>query len=96
MSAPDKQPPRYLIRVPGGKDLACPSLGIWSPSTGAFSATTTWSRQERAPCWIRAGDLPALHGARERRREPRRALVLLAIIAVLGLGLILALKAMPR
>ena len=41
-------------------------------------------RAETATRWVRAGSLPALHGVREGRRDPRRVALLLAA-AALGL-----------
>jgi len=47
-------------------------------------------RSETSARWIRAGSLPALHGVRERRADPRKmALIVLAAAALAaGIGLL--------
>jgi hypothetical protein len=40
-------------------------------------------RAETSDRWVRAGALPALQGVRERRRDPRKVLVIAAAAAAL-------------
>jgi len=49
-------------------------------------------RAESSAVWTRCGEMSALHGVRERRRDPRRVgLLLVALVALAaGLGLLLA------
>jgi len=46
-------------------------------------------RAETSTRWVRAGSLPALHGVRERRRDPRKVLYLVVAAAALVAGLVL-------
>ena len=93
MTARERPGPRYLIRAPGGEELLCPSLAdLVALYRQGFLADDDLVRPERSHRWVRAGDLPALHGARERRRDPRRALALLATVAVLVLAAFFALR----
>ena len=49
-------------------------------------------RQERSGDWVRAGDMPALAGARHRRGGPRWIVTVLAaaVALVAAIGLMLA------
>jgi hypothetical protein len=83
-------PRRYLIRNAAGEELIVPSLSaLHDLYQHGFVSDDDLVRMEGAPRWVRAGALPALHGVRERRAEPRKVLLLAAAIAALVAGLAL-------
>ncbi len=92
--SPDARPsPRYLIRAPDGEELVCPSLpDLVALYRQGFLADDDLVRQEQSARWVRAGDMPALHGSREERRDPRRALFLLVTLALLVLAGLLGVR----
>jgi len=84
---------RYFVRELGGRELVCPSLAdLHALYTQGFFGEDDEVRAEGSERWVRAGDMPALAGARERRSDPRRmrALLLASIAAALLGGLLLA------
>lgn len=84
---------RYLIRGPEGQELACPSLGdLQALYAQGFLEDGDLVKAEGASEWVPAGRLPALAGARETKRDPRKVLLLLAAMAALSLGLWLLLR----
>lgn len=86
-------PRRYLIRGPEGQELACPSLAdLQALYVQGFLDDGDLVRAEGATEWVPAGRLPALAGAREVKRDPRKVLLLLAAAAALSLGLWLLLR----
>jgi hypothetical protein len=84
---------RYFVRSPAGEELVCPSLAdLHALYAQGFLADDDLVRAENARRWVPAGSLPALHGVRERRRDPRRMAALLAAAALLALALVLLLR----
>ena len=79
---------RYVIRNAAGEELTCPSLAdLHALYNQGFLADDDQVRMERSERWVPAGDMPALHGVRQRRRDPKQALALLAAVAVLVLAI---------
>ena len=75
---------RYLVRDASGRELVVPSLeALHDLYAHGFLGDDDQVRAETASRWVRAGAMPALHGVRERRADPRKmALLLGAAIAV--------------
>jgi len=83
----------YLIRDREGRELRCPSLeDLHVLYRQGFLTDGDLVRTEGASEWVPAGRMPALHGAREAKRDPRRVLLLLAAAAALSLGAWLLLR----
>jgi hypothetical protein len=83
---------RYRVRNASGEELVVPSLAaLHDLYTHGFLADDDLVRAESATRWVRAGSLPALHGVRERRADPRRMALLLAACAALAAGIALLL-----
>ena len=81
---------RYLVRGPGGEELLVPSLAVLHDLYDhGFLGDDDLVRAETSTRWVRAGSLPALHGVRERRRDPRKVLYLVVAAAALVAGLVL-------
>jgi hypothetical protein len=81
---PRAAPQRYLVRNAAGKELVCPSLADLSALYAqGFLEDGDLVRPERSQRWVRAGDLPALHGTRLRRQDPRKVATILAAAAAL-------------
>lgn len=84
---------RYHVRNAAGEELVVPTLrDLHRLYTDGFLSDDDLVRSERATVWVRAGAMPALHGVRELRADPKKmALLLAAAIAVAGgIGLLLA------
>jgi hypothetical protein len=84
---------RYHVRNARGEELVVPTLrDLHDLYAHGFLADDDLVRSGTATRWARAGDLPALHGVREKRADPRRmALLLAAAIALAtGIGVLLA------
>jgi hypothetical protein len=80
----------YRVRGPGGEELVVPSLAVLHDLYDhGFLGDEDLVRAETSTQWVRAGSLPALHGVRERRRDPRTVLVLVVAAAALVAGLAL-------
>jgi hypothetical protein len=81
---------RYRVRSANGEELVVPSLAVLHDLYDhGFLADDDLVRSETTTQWVRAGSLPALHGVRERKRDPRILVALvLAAIALTG-GLVL-------
>jgi hypothetical protein len=75
---------RYHVRNAAGEELVVPSLrDLHHLYVHGFVADDDLVRSDGATRWVRAGALPALHGVRETRRDPRKmALLLAAAIAL--------------
>ncbi len=62
-----RRPRRYLVKGPDGQELVVPSLddlrGLYERG---FLADDDLVRSESAKVWVRAGNMPALHGVRVR------------------------------
>jgi len=83
---------RYHVRNAEGEELVVPTLrDLHDLYTHGFLSDDDLVRAETAARWVRAGAMPALHGVREKRADPRRvALLLAAVIALaIGIGLLL-------
>jgi hypothetical protein len=81
----------YRVRDAEGRELVVPSLAVLHDLYDhGFLGDDDLVRAETATCWVRAGSLPALHGVRERRRDPRTVLLLVlgAVALVAGLALL--------
>jgi hypothetical protein len=84
---------RYLVRDGEGRELTVPSLAdLHALYDQGFLAEDDLVRQEKAERWVRAGEMPALAGARHRRGAPRWILTVLAAAVALAaaVGLLLA------
>ena len=80
----------YRVRGPGGEELVVPSLAVLHDLYDhGFLGDDDLVRAETSTRWERAGSLPALHGVRERRRDPRKVLYLVVAAAALVAGLVL-------
>jgi hypothetical protein len=85
---------RYLVRDREGRELTVPSLAdLAALHRSGFLGDDDLVRQERGIRWVRAGDMPALAGRRERRRDLRwiwtvlaAAVLLVAALAMLRAG----------
>ena len=81
---------RYLVRNARGEELVVPSLTVLHDLyVHGFLADDDLVRAETSSRWIRAGALPALHGIRERRADPRKVALLVAAAAALAAGVAL-------
>lgn len=81
---------RYLVRNARGEELLVPSLTVLHDLyVHGFLADDDLVRAETSPRWIRAGALPALHGIRERRADPRKVALLVVAAAALAAGVAL-------
>ena len=84
---------KYRVRNAEGEELVVPSLGdLHDLYAHGFLAEDDLVRAESSPRWVRAGAMPALHGVRERRTDPRRAAIFFvaAIALAAGIGFLLA------
>ncbi len=85
---------RYHVKNAQGEELVVPTLyDLHRLYTDGFLTDDDLVRSERATVWVRAGAMPALHGVREIKADPKKmALLLAAAIAVAtGIGILLAL-----
>jgi hypothetical protein len=83
---------RYFVKDPGGRELVVPTLrDLHDLYAHGFLSDDDLVRGETATRWIRAGSMPALHGVRERRADPRRMLLLLAAAVAVAIGIALLL-----
>jgi hypothetical protein len=81
---------RYRVRSANGEELVVPTLAVLHDLyEHGFLADDDLVRAESSDRWVRAGALPALHGVRERRRDPRAVLVLVAAAVALATALVL-------
>ena len=79
---------RYVVKNARGEELVVPSLpDLHALYVHGFLAEDDLVRQERSQAWLRAGDMPALHGVRELRRDPRRILAIVAAVVALAAAL---------
>jgi hypothetical protein len=83
---------RYLVRDGSGNELTVPSLStLHALYEQGFLGDDDLVRKESSDRWVRAGNLPALHGARHRRRDPRIVLaILFAAVALVAAFALLA------
>ncbi len=81
---------RYHVKNAEGQELVCPSLAdLHALYSQGFLDDDDLVRPESSQRWVRAGNLPALRGVREKRRDPRRMAILLAAAAALAAALAL-------
>jgi hypothetical protein len=83
---------RYLVRDADGRELLVPSLAdLHALYQQGFLGDEDLVRAETSERWVRAGAMPALHGVRYRRTDPRRlwALAFAGIALAAALGLLL-------
>ncbi len=81
---------RYVVRDRRGQELTVPSLeALHGLYRQGFLEDDDEVRLESATRWVRAGEMPALHGARLRRRDHRW--VVAVLFAALTLAAALAL-----
>ncbi len=83
---------RYVVRDATGRELVVPTLrDLHDLYVHGFLADEDLVRAETARRWVRAGAMPALHGVREKRADPRRMALLLAgaIAVAAGIALLL-------
>lgn len=86
---------RYVVRDPAGRELVVPTLrDLHDLYAHGFLSDEDLVRPETATRWVRAGAMPALHGIRERRADPKRLLLVLAaaIALVAGIAVLLAVR----
>ena len=84
------KPMSYRVRNAEGQELVVPSLMVLHDLYDhGFLGDEDLVRAETSTRWVRAGSLPALHGVRERRRDPRKLLLVVVAIAALVAGLVL-------
>lgn len=84
---------RYFIRSADGEELICPTLAdLHSLYAQGFLSDDDLVRAENSPRWVPAGSMPALHGVRESRGDPRRILMILAAALILTLALALLVR----
>lgn len=84
---------RYHVRNAAGEELVVPSLDdLHALYTRGFLADDDLVRGDTSDRWVPVGSMPALHGVRSQRGEPRKmGLLLIAAIAlVAAIGLLLA------
>jgi hypothetical protein len=76
---------RYVVKDAGGRELVVPSLrDLHALYVHGFLTDEDLVRGETATRWVRVAAMPALHGVREKRADPKRMLVLLAACIVLA------------
>jgi hypothetical protein len=84
---------RYLVRDRDGRELTVPSLAdLAALHRAGFLGDDDLVRQERSERWVRAGDMAALRGRRDRRVDRRWVWSVLAAAVLLAgaLAMILA------
>ena len=83
---------RYFVKDAAGRELVVRTLReLHDLYAHGFLGDEDLVRGETSTRWVRAGSMPALHGVRERRADPRRMLLLLAAAVAIGLGIALLL-----
>ncbi len=84
---------RYHVKDADGQELVCPSLadlhGLYNQG---FLSDQDFVRAENSQRWVRVGNMPALRGVREQRKDPRKMALLLAAAMALGFALLLLVK----
>lgn len=78
---------RYRVRNSEGQELLVPSLAVLHDLyEHGFLADDDLVRSETSSRWVRAGSMPALHGVRERRADPRTIALFVAAAVALAAG----------
>ncbi len=76
---------RYLVRDAHGRELTVPTLGdLAALHRAGFISDDDQVRQERSERWVRAGEMPALSGRRDRQRDRRWVWLVLLLAALLA------------
>jgi hypothetical protein len=76
---------RYLVRDRDGRELIVPSLpDLVALHRSGFLGDDDLVRQERQERWVRAGDMPALRGRRDRQVDRRWIWSVLAAAVLLA------------
>jgi hypothetical protein len=84
---------RYHVRNARGEELVVPSLSVLHDLyEHGFLADDDLVRSDRSARWVAVRAMPALHGVRERRRDPRALLVLVAAAVALATALAFLLR----
>ncbi len=84
---------RYHVRNAEGEELVCPSLAdLHALYNQGFLTDEDFVRADNSQRWVRAGNMPALRGVREERKDPRKMALILAAAMALGLALLLLVK----
>ncbi len=84
---------RYVIKGGEGQELVCPSLAdLHALYSQGFLSDDDLVRMEGSQRWVPAGSMAALRGVRERRTDPRKAVLVLAAAVVLTLALALIVR----
>jgi hypothetical protein len=87
-------PVRYRVRGADGEELVVPTLrDLHRLYQHGFLTDDDLVRSERSDRWIRAGAMPALHGVRARRIDPRKLAVIVAAALAVATGIALLLGA---
>jgi hypothetical protein len=84
---------RYFVRNREGEELVVPTLAdLHVLYAQGFLGDEDLVRSERSDRWVRAGSMPALHGVRLRRSDPRKfwMLVLAAVAFAAGVAILVA------
>jgi len=81
---------RYRVRNAAGEELVVPSLAdLHALYDQGFLSDDDLVRAETSERWVAAGEMPALHGVRERRADWKRLWPIAA--AAVGLAAAIAL-----
>ena len=76
---------RYHVRNAQGEELVVPTLrDLHDLYEHGFLADDDLVRSDSATRWVRAGAMPALHGVRTRRADPKKMAALLAAAIALA------------
>lgn len=88
---------RYLVRDAQGNELTVPSLEtLHALYDQGFLGDDDLVRKVSSERWVRAGSMPALHGARRRKRDPRVVMAILFAAVALAAAIALLLAARAR
>jgi len=84
---------RYRVRNAAGEELIVPSLAdLHALYDQGFLSDDDLVRAETSERWVPAGAMPALHGVRERRADPKRLWPIAAAVVALAAALALLLR----
>ncbi len=79
---------RYRVRNAEGEELVVPTLrDLHRLYADGFLGDDDLVRSERATAWVRVGAMPALHGVREVKADPRKMALLLAAATAIAAGI---------
>jgi hypothetical protein len=84
---------RYHVRNARGEELVVPTLReLHDLYAHGFLEDDDLVRSDSATRWVRAGAMPALHGVRELRADPRKMAALFAAVVALAAGIAILLS----